>query len=102
MLADIAGLIARPATQDAAWAFTKMQWPTLLQKLGTFQGIPTIVTSLGAFCSTEKAADVRQFFEKNPVPSAARALAQAVERIEACAALASRQSGPLAQWLASR
>jgi aminopeptidase N len=95
----IAGLMSSPATQDAAWAFTKAQWPTLVQKLGTFQGIPTIVTSLGAFCSAERAREVREFFAKNPVPSAARGLAQAIERIEACAALAARQSAPMAAWV---
>ena len=95
----IAGLMANPETQEAAWTFTRDQWQTLLQKLGTFQGIPTIVTSLGAFCSTERAAEIRQFFEKNPVPSAARGLAQAIERVEACAALRARQSAPMGAWL---
>jgi hypothetical protein len=71
----------------------------LVQKLGTFQGIPTIVSSLGSMCSREKASDVRQFFAKNPVSSSERTLAQAIERIEVCAALAERQSAPLAAWL---
>ena len=95
----IANLIARPWSQQAAWEFTKAEWPTLVRRLGTFQGIPTIVSSLGSMCSTEKAADVRQFFAKNPVPSAARTLQQAIERIEVCAALAERQSKPMAEWL---
>ena len=91
--------MARPWSQDAAWAFTKAQWPALLQKLGTFQGIPTIIASLGGFCSAEKAEDVRQFFETNPVPSAERGLQQALERIDTCAALAERQSPPMTAWL---
>ncbi|HEY6361709.1 MAG TPA: M1 family metallopeptidase [Vicinamibacterales bacterium] len=95
----IANAIARPWSQDSAWEFTKAQWPTLVQKLGTFQGIPTIISSLGSMCSTEKAAEVRQFFAKNPVPSSGRTLRQAIERIETCAALAERQSGPMAAWL---
>ena len=97
----IANSIARPWSQDTAWEFTKAQWPTLLQKLGTFQGIPTIISSLGSMCSAEKAADVRQFFAKNPVPSAERTLQQSIERIEVCAALAQRQSGPMSEWLRS-
>ena len=36
----IANAIARPWSQDSAWEFTKAQWPSLVQKLGTFQGIP--------------------------------------------------------------
>ncbi len=95
----IANLMARPWSQDMAWEFTKTQWPALVQKLGTFQGIPTIIGSLGSMCSAEKAADVRQFFEKNPVPSAGRTLRQAIERIDVCAALAERQSQPMAAWL---
>ena len=95
----IANSIARPWSQDTAWEFTKAQWPTLLEKLGTFQGIPTIISSLGSMCSTSTAAEVRQFFAKNPVPSAERTLQQAIERIEVCAALAERQSGPMSAWL---
>jgi aminopeptidase N/puromycin-sensitive aminopeptidase len=98
----IAALMTQIDTQDAAWAFTKAQWPTLVEKLGTFQGIPTIVNSLSAFCSQEKADDIRRFFEANPVPSAARGLQQALERIEACTALAARQSAPAAAWVAGR
>ncbi len=97
----IAGLLGRPSSRDAAWAFTKTNWPTITQKLGTFQGIPTIIGALSAFCSTEKAAEVRQFFIKNPMPSAERTLQQSLERIENCAALARRQSPALATWLAT-
>jgi aminopeptidase N len=97
----IANLIARPWSQDAAWEFTKTQWPMLVQKLGTFQGIPTIISSLGSMCSRQKAEDVRQFFAKHPVASSERTLAQALERIEVCAALAERQAAPLAAWLQS-
>jgi aminopeptidase N len=95
----IANLIARPWSQETAWALTKAQWPALIQKLGTFQGIPTIISSLGSMCSTQNAADVRQFFAKKPVPSAERTLQQSLERIEVCASLAERQSGPMSEWL---
>ena len=95
----IAGLLGRAWGRDAAWEFTKANWPTLTQKLGTFQGIPTIIGALSAFCSTEKAGEVRQFFAKNPVPSAERTLQQSLERIENCAALVRRQSPVLTTWL---
>jgi len=97
----LAGLLSRPASRDAAWAFVQMQWPSLTQKLGTFQGIPTIVGALGGFCSSARASEVRQFFEQHPVPSAARTLRQAIERIENCTALRERQSPALASWLQS-
>jgi len=95
----IASLIARPWSRDAAWTFVKARWPTLVQTLGTFQGIPGIVGALGSFCSAASAADVKAFFAANPVPSSERALRQAVERIDNCAAVVERQSPALASWL---
>jgi aminopeptidase N len=97
----IGGLLSRPWSRDAAWDFTKANWSTLTQKLGTFQGIPAIVGSFGSFCSTDKANEIRQFFMKNPLPSAARTLQQSIERIENCAALVTRQSPAVATWLAT-
>ena len=97
----IAGLISRGGSRDAAWEFTRREWRALTQKLGTFQGIPTIVSALGSYCSTQKATEIRQFFEQNPVKSSERSLLQALERIEACAALDARQSVPFTAWLAT-
>jgi aminopeptidase N len=95
----VSGLLGRPPSRDAAWSFVKAQWPLFVEKLGTFQGIPGIIGALGSFCSEKDAADVSQFFAKNPVPSSDRSLRQAVERINTCAALATRQSPALTAWL---
>jgi len=97
----IAGLLNQPHSRDAAWAFVKAEWPTLTQKLGTFQGIPDIVSALGSFCSTKAAANVQQFFAKNPIPSSERTLQQAIERIENCATLVERQSSALDTWMSA-
>ncbi len=97
----IAGVIGRPSSQDAGWEFTKAQWDTLTKKLGTFQGIPTIIGALGGFCSEGKANEVKQFFAAHPVPSSERTLQQTVERIENCAAVKARQGPALTKWLAS-
>ena len=97
----IAGLIGKPHSRDAAWAFVQREWPTLTQKLGTFQGIPDIIGALGSFCSAEAAAQVKQFFTRNPVPSSERTLQQSIERIENCAALVARQSPALSAWLSA-
>jgi aminopeptidase N len=97
----IAGLISRPGSRESAWEFTRREWRSLTQKLGTFQGIPTIVSALGSYCSMDKAAEIRQFFAQNPVRSSERALQQSLERIEACAALDARQSAPFSAWLAT-
>jgi aminopeptidase N len=97
----IAGLLNQPQARDAAWAFVKAEWPTLTQKLGTFQGIPDIIGALGSFCSTAAAPDVKQFFAKNPMPSSGRALQQAIERIENCVTLVERQSPALDTWISA-
>jgi aminopeptidase N len=98
----IAGLLSRAASREAAWAFVQTQWTALSDKLGTFQGIPTIVGALGAFCSTEHAGAIRQFFTGRPVPAATRALQQALERIETCALVSERQAPALTAWLSAR
>jgi len=97
----IAGLLGQPHARDAAWAFVQAEWPTLTQKLGTFQGIPDIIGALGSFCSGEAAAQVTQFFSRHPVPSSGRTLQQAIERIENCAALVARQSSAMNAWLSA-
>lgn len=90
------------AQGDAAWTFVQQQWDAITKKVGVFQGVPGIVGGLGAFCSTERANEVKAFFEKHHEPAAARSLRQAIERIEACAAIDARQSAPLTAWLAKQ
>ena len=95
-------LLGSPATQDGTWTLVKAEWPALIAKLGTFQGLPNIVGSLGAFCSADRAADIKAFFVAHPVPEAARALQQSLERIATCAAVKTRQSPAFGKWLAAR
>jgi len=95
-------LLAQPGAQDIAWAFVKSHWPQLTERLGVFMGVPGIIGSLGGFCSMERAADIRAFFAKNPVPPAARGLQQSIERIESCVSLDQRQSAPFARWLSAQ
>jgi aminopeptidase N len=95
----LAGLLAQPWSRDVTWAFIKREWGALTRRLGRFQGIPTIVGAVGTFCSTEAAADVKQFFAAHPVPAAGRSLQQSLERIESCAMLRQQQSPALHTWL---
>jgi hypothetical protein len=98
-LGVIAGLLARPWGRERAWAFVQSQWDVLVAKLGTFQGIPGVVSALGTFCSAAAAADITRFFDAHPVASSNRAVKQTIERIEACVALDQRQSPAFASWL---
>ena len=95
-------LMGTSAIQDSTWALVKAEWPALVAKLGTFQAAPYIVSSLGAFCSADKAAEIKAFFDAHPVPEAARALTQALERISTCTAVRTRQSPAFTKWLAAR
>jgi aminopeptidase N len=98
----LAGLLERPWAREATWAFVTAQWKALVDRLGVFQGIPSVVGGLGAMCSTRAAADIKAFFARNPTPAVERGLLQSIERVENCAALDARQSPPLAAWLAAR
>jgi aminopeptidase N len=95
----MAALLGSSSGRDVAWTFTREHWPELTKKLGTFQGVPGIVSALGSFCSREGRDTLRAFFTENPVPAAARALEQATERIDACIDLDARQSAGFARWL---
>jgi hypothetical protein len=97
----IGNLLASPWGRDTAWAFTKAQWKRMSEKLGVFQGLPQIATAIGGFCTTASAAELRTFFARNPLPSSARTLQQALERVDNCAAMAARQSPVLGRWLAA-
>ena len=95
-------MLRLPWSRDLTWTFVKTNWKALTTKLGTFQGIPTIVEGLDGLCTTAQANDVKQFFAKNPVASVARTVQQSIERIESCAGVDQRQSAALASWLASK
>ncbi len=95
----VAGLLGSTWGRDLAWDFSRNRWAELTAKLGTFQGVPSVVGALGGFCSLERRDQIRAFFTEHPVPSAARALAQAIERIDACVDLDARQSPAFARWL---
>ena len=97
-----AQLLSSSSTQDATWSVVKAEWSALIAKLGTFQGLPNIVGSLGAFCSADRAAEIKTFFAAHPVPEAARVLQQALERIATCSAVTARQSPAFGKWLAAR
>jgi aminopeptidase N len=95
----LASMMTKPWSQAMTWEFVQTNWQTLLKRLDEFQSVPSIVESLGGFCSAPRAAEVRTFFEKNPLTSSQRGIQHAIERIESCVALKERQAQPLAQWI---
>ena len=95
-------LLSSSATQESTWALVKAEWPAIIARLGTFQGVPAIVYGLGAFCSAERAAEIKAFFDAHPVPESARLLQQSLERIATCTAVKARQAPAFGRWLQAR
>ena len=74
----------------------------LQPKLFVAEGDTYLVSSLSAFCDASASADIKSFFSTHKLPTAARTLAQTLERINSCAALKDKQSAELGEWLRSR
>ena len=89
------GSSARPAT----WRAIKDRWIEIQQRLGVFLGLPNVVGSTSSFCDRQAREDIRRFFETHAVPSAERALGQALESIDACGTLRERSAAGLREFL---
>jgi puromycin-sensitive aminopeptidase len=100
---DVAILLTRmlgnPAARDATWSFLKRRWAKLRRRLP-----PMLVTrpieATPALGTRAARRDVAAFFRANPVPTAARAVRQALERFDLDAELAERAGPELRRWLA--
>ena len=97
----IVGVMADPAGQRLAWDFVRAHWKEINKTESGFMS-GEIVEATSAFCDGELQEEVRDFFSKHPVPTAARALKQSLERISYCVDLKSEQSSKLASWLQQR
>ena len=91
-------LLGNPAAREAAWAFMKRRWAKLRRRLP-----PMLVTrpieATPALGTRAARRDVAAFFKANPVPTAARALRQALERFDLDSELAARALPELRRWL---
>ena len=96
----LAQLLTSRSGQDEAWAYIKGHWPAVVDKVGSFQGMPTLAGALAAFCSADKSTDIKAFFDAHPLPEVARTLQQTYERIATCIAVDARQSPAFTRWLA--
>ncbi len=93
-----AGTLQNPDTRDVAWPIIKENWPAINKQM-TISSAPAVVGAAGSFCSAQEKQDVEQFFAQHPIPSAARTLKQAEERIDTCIGFQQDQSQNLQQWL---
>jgi aminopeptidase N/puromycin-sensitive aminopeptidase len=92
---DRAGVIARllrnPDARARTWDAIRARWAELENGLGAFGGTSEIIRALGSFCDRTRLQQIEQFFATHPVPRGRRTLAQTLEDIESCAALADAQ-----------
>jgi puromycin-sensitive aminopeptidase len=86
---------------ELGWQFIQDNWPELVKRYGggghLLSYIPGAVG--GAFNTHDKAAEVEDFFAKNPHPSIERSVKQATERINHKADWAERDGAKLSKFL---
>ena len=93
-------MMANPISQDATWDFMRKNFEQLHAKAGGgLGGVGVFLYGAGAFCSTEKAEEVKQFFQQHPFPGTERNQKEALESIDSCIQLRNQQQKNLATWL---
>lgn len=99
-IALIAIALQSPNTQDVAWKYIEDNWPKVQAQFTMFTG-GELVGSTGAFCTTEKREQVKDFFVTHKVTASATALARSQNAINDCVDLRAEQGGNLQQWLSA-
>ncbi len=94
------GALINVRTQEPAWQYIEQNWPKVKAQFTTASG-GSLVGSTGAFCSTERRDEVKQFFANHPVSASASALKRSQNAISDCVDLRTEQSVNLQQWLSA-
>jgi len=92
-------MIGNPAAREATWEFVKRRWPKLRRRLPPMLASRPI-EALPALGTRAARRDVAAFFKAHPLPTAARAVRQALERFDLDAKLAQSALPELRSWLA--
>ena len=89
--------------RDLTWQFVKDNWAELDRRYGRGGfSITSIVSVGGGFTTLERAAEVEEFFQTHPAPSAERTVQQTLERIRLNARWLELNRAGLADWFAGR
>jgi aminopeptidase N len=93
-------MMGNPTSQQATWDFMRKNFEQLHAKAGGGLGsVGIFLYGAEAFCSTEKAEEVQQFFQQHPVPGTERNQKEVLESINSCVDLRSQQQSNLSAWL---
>ncbi len=93
--------LANPAARERTWAFVKRRWTALRHRLPPMLAT-RLVEATPSLQTKEHRRDVAAFFKAHPLPSAKRALAQALERFDLNAELRRRAAPGFSAWLESK
>ena len=94
-------LLQNRAAREPTWEFIQTRWPELSPRVPG--GLASrLVAALPALAGRRYRSEVAAFFRAHPLPTAARALKQALERFDLDAELRRRAGPALEHWLASR
>ena len=89
--------------RDLSWDFLMNNWNEIDRRYGKGGfAIMRIVQIPGSFTTTDKYEEVRQFFEKTPVPSATRTIQQSLEKINLNIAWVKKNHTDIERWLNSK
>ena len=91
---------SNPHGRELAWRFLKDNWDEFDRRYGEGGfAIMRLVSIAGVFTTPEKRAEVREFFNTHPVPSAERTIRQVLERMSNNIAWMDKNRDDLDEWL---
>src|SRR5262245_13009146 len=91
-------LLGNPAGREDAWRFVRRRWASLRKRIPPLM-LGRLVDATPSLRTPGHAREVRDFFRTHPVPEAARALRQALERFRLNAELRRRTATSVVGWL---
>ncbi|MFQ5513622.1 MAG: M1 family aminopeptidase [Myxococcota bacterium] len=97
----LARLLANPEAREATWRFIRERWKRLSPRISPGLA-PRLISALPALQTRQHRREVASFFRLHPLPTASRALRQALERFDLDADLRRRLTPVLRRWLSER
>lgn len=100
----ILGVVLNRYTNEIGWKFIQENWDTIVKRYGSGGHLLTYFVDAigGAFCTTDKAAEVKEFFSAHEAKGVERKVKQAIERIELKAAWRKRDLLSIKAYLKGR
>lgn len=96
------GISANAAGRDITWKFVKENWGVFTKMYEKGKLIKYVIDVARPLATFEDEADVRSFFEANPVAEAERTIAQSLESIRINARWLVRDREKIGKWLEKR